>query len=134
MGLSAIGCRDEKNDRKPTSFLFDTPSVEKKSIATVRDTDIQPIHQSSSYLSIEAMLQEEAKPVDVEAGTDEGGPQFDPNNKTCYEPVLERVQPVLEKVQPVVDRVKPAVAHTAEKVSEFFDDDENEEMTEETVT
>lgn len=84
------------------------------------------------------MLQEEGQvrgPVDVESpAEDEGTSALDPNNKTCYAPVVAKVQPVLEKVQPVVDRVRPVAEKTAEKISEFFEDDENEVMTEETVT
>lgn len=73
------------------------------------------------------MLQEEAKPADLESGGGEDEISLhDPNNKNCY-------QPVLEKVQPVVDKARPVVEKTAKNISEFFEDDENEEMTEETV-
>lgn len=71
------------------------------------------------------MLQESK--ADVEAGADGDVAQLNPNNKTCYEPVLAKVQPVVSKVQ-------PAIEHTTEKISEFFDDDENEVMTEQAVT
>ena len=81
------------------------------------------------------MLQEDspAKPIDVEVGGGDEPETFDPNKKSCYDPMMEKMQPVVEKVQPVVEKVKPIANKAAQNVSDFFDDDENEVMTEETI-
>ena len=47
----------------------------------------------------------------------------DPNNKTC-------ITPVFNKVQPVMERVKPVVQNAATNISNFFEDDESEVITE----
>jgi hypothetical protein len=77
------------------------------------------------------MLQEEGqndRSVDVEeGGGEEGSGQYDPNNKSCYAPMMEKAQPIVAKIQPVVQKA-------ATNISEFFTDDEDEVMTEETVS
>lgn len=54
----------------------------------------------------------------------------DPNDKSCYTPIQEKLQPFLipiqERLAPVLERIEPVVTPTVRKVTEFFDDDPEE--------